>query len=354
MTAFILLCAAMVLTAVIWVAWPLLRPAAGVDVTATRTERRVLVAVLALIIPLAAAGLYASLSTWKWNDASVSHAMQMSRQLGEMQARVRKNPHDLESWQHLGRAYMALGQFASAVNAYENAYRLTGGQDPDLATSLAEALVLSDESALQGRAGELFEDALKRAPSHPKALFYSSIAAMRSGKLELARDRFKLLLAQNPPEQMRPMLERQIQDLEAQIQAGPRASVPAATPAAAAAGRVVKVSIKIAPSIQQQLREPLTLFILARDPAAGGPPLAVERHSSSELPLTIELSSADAMLPSRTIDTVGAAQIVARLSHSGTPQQQSGDYFGEAQLQFDATKTTQQYDVDIVIDRRVP
>ncbi|MET0987419.1 MAG: hypothetical protein ABW034_18660 [Steroidobacteraceae bacterium] len=356
MTAFIVLCAAMALMAVVWVAWPLLRPAASVEATGTRTERRVLAALLAVIIPLAAAGLYATLSTWKWNDANVSQAMEMSEQLREMQARVRQDPQDLEGWQQLGRAYLTLGQFRSAITAYENAYRLTGGREPDVTTALAEALVLSDESALQGRAGELFEDALKRAPSQPKALFYSSLGAMRSGKLELARDRFKLLLSQNPPEQMRSILERQVQDLEAQINAGPQADVatPASGPAAAQAKRVVKVSITVAAAIRQQLREPLTLFILARDPAAGGPPLAVERHNSSELPLTVELSAADAMLPSRTIDTVGAAQIVARLSRSGTPQQQSGDFFGEAQLQFDANKATQQYSVAVVIDRSVP
>ncbi|MET0657869.1 MAG: hypothetical protein ABW110_06900 [Steroidobacteraceae bacterium] len=356
MTGFNVLCAAMALMAVVWVAWPLLRPASNGDGTGTPAERRVLAAVLVVIIPLAATGLYATLSTWKWNDANVTQAMETSEQLREMQARVRKHPQDIEGWQHLGRAYLMLGQFASAVTAYESAYRLTGGQDPDVTTSLAEALVLSDEATLQGRAGELFEDALKRAPSQPKALFYSSLGAMRSGKLELARDRFKLLLSQNPPEQMRTILERQVQDLEAQINAGPQTdgATPASGPAAAPTQRVVKVSITMAPAIRQQLREPLTLFILARDPAAGGPPLAVERHSSSELPLTVELSAADAMLPSRTIGTVGAAQIVARLSRSGTPQQQSGDFFGEAQLQFDANEASQQYTVAVVIDRRVP
>ena len=50
-------------------------------------------------------------------------------------------------------------------------------------------------------------------------------------------------------------------------------------------------------SVREQLQGgPLPLFILARDPAAGGPPLAVQRHSSSDLPLTVELSERDAMI----------------------------------------------------------
>ncbi len=351
MTAFLIVCAAMVLLAVVWVAWPIVRPA-SIDGAGTRIERRLLITAVALALPLAAGVLYAKLSTWKWNDPQVEQAMQMSAQLGELQKAVREKPHDLDGWVQLGRSYVQLGQFSNAVTAFESAYRLTGGQDADITASLGEALAMSDETSLDGRAGQLFEEALARSPSQPKALFYSSIGAMRAGKLELARDRLKGLLAQSPPEQIRPMLEREIQDLEEQIKNG--GGVAQEPPAATTGGRVVKVAVSLAPALQQQLREPLTLFILARDPAAGGPPLAVERRSSSELPLTVELTEADAMLPSHTIGSVGEAQIVARISRSGTPQQQSGDIYGEARLQFDANKPAQAYDVAIVIDRRVP
>jgi cytochrome c-type biogenesis protein CcmH len=348
-TAFIFVCAAMVLVAVIWIAWPLLRPTPDVDAPATRTERRVTLMVLFVLLPLVAAGLYITLSTWKWDDPTIAQGLEVSEQLRDMQAHLREKPDDVEGWQLLGRSYMSIGQFKLAINAFERAYRLTEGRDPNTTTALAEALVLSDETAMEGRAGELFEAALAQAPAHPKALFYGSVAAMRAGKLELARDRLRGLLAQNPPQQIRPALERQIQDLESQIAGDVQ---PAAAPAA---GRHrVKVAVTVAPAIHSQLSEPLTLFILARDPKAGGPPLAVERHTSRELPLTVELDEGDAMMPSRTIGSVGAVQIVARLSRSGTPQQQSGDYFGEASVQFDASKPIQEYSVNVTIDRRAP
>lgn len=346
MTAFVLVCVAMVLAALVWVAWPLLRPAG--DAGGSRNERRVLLAMLIVMLPAAAGVLYARFSSWKWNDPEVERALEMSAQMGELQAAVREHPNDVARWTELGRAYIALGQFTAAINAYEKAHRLTGGTDPDTTASLAEALALSDESTLDQRAGRLFEEVLTRAPSHPKALFYSSIAAIRGGRLTVARDRLQMLLAQNPPARIRPLLERQVQDLDEQIRTGDGAVEKAVT------GRVVKVAVRLAPALQRQLREPLTLFILARDPAAGGPPLAVERHGSSELPLTVELSAADAMLATHTLDTVAAVQVVARLSSSGTPQQQSGDYFGEARLEFDANKAKQEYGVEIVIDQRVP
>jgi cytochrome c-type biogenesis protein CcmH len=108
--------------------------------------------------------------------------------------------------------------------------------------------------------------------------------------------------------------------------------------------------VSIAPQIQQQLREPMSLFVLARDPAAGGPPLAVQKHSSTDLPLTVELSERDAMLAGRTISSMPRVQVVARLSKSGTPQAQSGDFFGEAAYDFGKDSGT----VNIIIDKIAP
>jgi len=78
--------------------------------------------------------------------------------------------------------------------------------------------------------------------------------------------------------------------------------------------------------------------------------LAVQRHSSNEAPLTVQLSEADAMIPTRSIATVPRVKIVARLSRSGAPQERTGDFFGEADYDFGKDKGPLQ----IVIDRTVP
>lgn len=94
----------------------------------------------------------------------------------------------------------------------------------------------------------------------------------------------------------------------------------------------------------------MPLFILARDPGAGGPPLAVQRHSSTDLPLNIELSERDAMIPTRSIAGVPKVVVVARLSRSGAPQAQSGDLYGEAEYEFGTSSGP----LTIMIDRSVP
>lgn len=346
MTGFLLFCAAMILLAVGWIVWPVIRPPKDVDPAQTRGERRWVVIVVAVVVPIAALALYLNLTTWKWNDPEIAQALTTRDELLDLEQRTRDNPDSVDAWSELGRGYGGIGHYPKAIQAFEQAYRLSQGRNPDVISNLAEALALSDAANMDGRAGQLFEEALALSPTHPKALFYGSVAAMRAGKLETARDRLQALLMQNPPEQIRPALERQIQDLEAQIAEG-SSEQPSTT-----SRRVVKVNVTLSPQLRSQVKDTQTLFVLARDAKAGGPPLAVERHSAKQLPLSVELTEDDAMMPSRTIASMNELVIVARLSNSGTPQQQSGDYYGEVLLSIDPSRADQTYSVDVTIDRQ--
>lgn len=355
MTAFAIVCAAMLLVTLFWTTLPLWRPRASVDAVATRGERRISSFVVVFAVTGLAAGLYAYLSTWDWNaeETAVAESRDVDKMLAQLEAKLSANPQDIQGWLMLGRSYTALERFPRAVEAYQRAYDLSKGEDIDAIVGLGESLALLDQASLAGRAGELFNDALRRVPNHPKALWYGAVAALQAGDLKLGRDRLQALLARDPPEQLRAILEQQIQDLSQQIgEAGEGGVASAADPtvAASATKRAIRVSVAIAPAIQQQLKGATPLFILARDPAAPGPPLAVQRRTSAEAPLTLELGEADAMMPTRTLASASRVQVVARLSLSGAPQQRSGDFYGEADYEFGKDTGTLQ----IVIDRTVP
>lgn len=361
MTAFFIVCAAMLAAVLVWTTLPLWRPQGDVDAQATRGERRTSGIVVALLLPVLAVAMYEGLSNWDWNVVATKMAndANVEDMLKRLEAKLAENPQDAKGWLLLGRSYTAMGRFARAADAFQQAYDLTRGEDVEAVIGLGEALTLTDEASLAGRAGQLFDTALQKAPNHPKALWYGSMAALQAGNLRLGRDRLQLLMAQNPPEELRGVLERQIQDLNQQLgESGGAPALAAAVPPASAADsaatqpgqRMIRVAVTIAPQVQQQLREPMAMFILARDPAAGGPPLAVKRLSSSAAPLTVELSERDAMIATRTLASVPRVQVVARLSRSGTPQAQGGDYYGQADYEFGKDAGTLQ----IVIDRTVP
>ena len=358
MTGFIIACAAMIAAALLWILLPLLRTQSA-DADASRNERRWSAIAIAVIVPALAATLYLTLSKWNWNEAgaAIAREQQMDELLDQLKAKLAENPNDVNGWLLLGRSYSTVGKTALALDAFQNAYDKSGGENVEAMLGLGEALAMTDEASLTGRAGRLFEAAFEKAPDNPKALYYSGVAALQAGDVRKARDRLQLLLAQGPPEQIRSALERQVQDLNQQLnEAGQGAAAASAGSEGAAAPtqRSIRVAVTVAPGVREQLKSaPLPLFILARDPSAPGPPLAVQRHSSADLPITVTLSERDAMMPARTIASVPRVQVVARLSRSGTPQAQSGDYYGEAEYDF-AKGSGAGGTLNIVIDRAVP
>ncbi len=365
MTAFIIVCVAMLLAACLWLILPLLR-APRTDSTATdstelssyRTERRFSGVAVALLVPIMAVVMYAALSNWDWKAVQVqaTQAADLEEAIKGLEAKLAQNPDNVEGWFMLGRSYMHIERYPRAVDAFQQAYNLSKGENVEVVVALGEALALTDEASLTGRAGQLFDAALGMAPNHPKALWYGGIAALRSGDLRRGRDRLQLLMAQNPPAEVRGVIERQIQDLDEQLSEGgasastaPQAPASQAAPAAAGS-RTIQVSVSLSPQLRQQVSGTLPLFVLARDPSAGGPPLAVQRHSSADLPLNVTLTESDAMIPARSIATAPKVVVVARLSRSGAPQQQSGDLYGEADYEFGKSSGP----LTIVIDRVVP
>lgn len=380
MTAFILACAAMLAAAALWLLVPLWRPrpamTTGASASApagTPPARERLIAGIAVgLLPILAILMYVSLSQWDWRgvEEAAQHTAEMDDLLRQLEQKLAQNPSDIEGWLLLGRSNTGMGRYSRAVDAYERAYELSQGRNVEALVGLGEALVLSDETTLTTRARALFEEALRKAPDHPKALWYGSIAALQADELRLGRDRLQRLLAQNPPDELRGVIERQIQDLDQQLagQAEAAARDVAASGTAAqgsigsttanlsvesdmAAQRRVRVTVTLAAALREQLKEPLPLFILARDPS-GGPPLAAQRHSSADLPLTIELSERDAMVPTHTIAQRSEIQVVARVSRHGSPQAQSGDLYGEADYTF-GTRSDDSV-LNITIDRIVP
>jgi cytochrome c-type biogenesis protein CcmH len=153
----------------------------------------------------------------------------------------------------------------------------------------------------------------------------------------------------NPPPEVRQIIEQRL-----------GSEAPAASPAMAAAparpaqaGPVdeesrIELSVTLDPTLASRIDRAVPLFIFART-AAGGPPLAVIRRDSSELPLKIDLSDANTMMEGMSLKDHGTLRLVARLSLNGRPGAQPGDLFGEVDYAREDGIAT-----SIVIDQIVP
>lgn len=378
MTPFIFLCAVMLVAAIAYLAVPLLRkqvPVAKGEPVAPKST--VALVALAVVLPLAAAGLYSRISNFPWNDpqavaaAPAGHgegsAASMNEVVQQLQARLASNPNDLEGWQMLGRTYLVTGEAAKAVTAYEKANELSGGQNPELQLDLAEALILTDDPAVQDRAKKIVDAALQADANNGKALWYSGVMAIRADDKETAKARWTKLLEQNPPDEIRQIVSQQLTELGVEVPAMAASAAPPAmggmaggmsggmTPPAAGpegprpAGRTLRIAISVDPKVADKLKPGTTLFVSARQPGIPGPPLAAVRLTSDQLPTTVVLSDANSMMEGRNLSSVDDVEVVARVAFGGTAVTATGDLVGKVQQKKGGAE-----DVAIVIDQVAP
>jgi cytochrome c-type biogenesis protein CcmH len=273
-------------------------------------------------------GIYKHVSTW---DPQAAHrADEGQRVVAELAARLKKSPDNVEGWLLLGRSYMVLGEYEQGRDAYHEAFVRTPEPDSELKIAYAEAQVLAERSVPTGEARKLIEEVLEAEPSNPKALYYGGLAALEDGREDVVKARWSRLLELDPPEEVASILRAQLAALGAPAEGKPVSAGGAS--GGAASGPTVQLAVTLGAGRSiDQLPPSTQLFILARAPS-GGPPLAVIRQPASAVPGQFTLSDANSMIPGRSLADYEELTLVARLSRSGQPVAQPGDW--EAQAKF--------------------
>lgn len=254
-------------------------------------------------------------------------------EVGEMvtslAARLERQPDDVNGWKMLGRSYMTLGNFSAAVTAFERAVELEDAQNAQTLVNLGVALAQSGGQQLSPRSVSVFENALALEPNNQEALFWSGIGAFNRGDSLLAADRWERLLATNPPPEIASIVSQRIAIWRGEA---PQMTTPQAPAAQTLApdGAVIRASISVSDTASAALPADATLFVIARDPAQPSPPIAVTRRRLAELPAIIELGDRDSMIPGRELSGFSEFELVARVSVSGSPAAQPGDWFASA------------------------
>ena len=359
MTAFVVVVALMVLAAIALLGYPLVKhlPAAVKGEPVVKKAAPLAFA-LAVGILLGAVGLYAKLNNFPWDspmsaeplpaghDASGASGT-MDQVTASLEARLAKNPNDLEGWRMLGRTYLVNGNAAKAADAYEKASSLSPQKDIALELDLAEALVLTDDPAVQPRARAIVDAALIADAGNQKALWYLGVMAARAGDNETAKKSWTKLLEGNPPPEIRDVIANQLKELGVEVPPGPAPAMAAggmgggmgAGPMGGAAamggdvapkGRTIRISVKVDPAIAAKVQPGVTLFVAAREPGIPGPPIAAIRITTDDLPATVVLSDANTMIEGRDLSSVNDVEIVARVAFGGTAVTASGDLVGRA------------------------
>jgi cytochrome c-type biogenesis protein CcmH len=281
-----------------------------------------------------AVGLYLYNSDWRL--ALVGNSPEaVPLLLQRLERHLEQEPGDAAGWRLLAQTLVQLRRFDDGARAYARLNALDASAESLVGE--AEALALATGGSLQGRPEELIEQALRVDPGFGRAQWYAGMAARQRNDNARALAHWKRLAGQELPQDFRQLLERQI------LQAG-------GTPPQAPQRFQIAVQVSLDPKLMAQVSPDMPVFLYARVPGQGGPPLAVMRKRVSELPLSVALDDSLSMLPERKLSSVDYWTITARIARQGSAEGRSGDLFAEATLRREELPAP----VKLVINRQLP
>lgn len=275
----------------------------------------------------------------------------MDEAIESLEKRLANNPDDVSGWKMLARTQMAMRNFSAAATAYEKAMAIEGAQVAQTLVDLALAIANRDQAPISGRSAALVENALALEPNNQPALFYSGIAAANRNDFATAANLWEKLLGLNPPDNVRATLEQNIAMWRGEEPSAQPADAaqPAAEPQEVPEDAVVAARVSLSDEAMAAMTRDVNVFIIARDPAAPVPPIAVSRRRLSELPAVVSLSDAESMVAGRNLSGFAEIELLARVSMSGGPAAQSGDWFGSM-----IVRPAENNSVQLTIDQQVP
>lgn len=306
--------------------------------------------IAAVLVPLMGYGLY---MYWGASD-KVQMARQFSEQprtVEEMTAHleqaVQEQPDSAEAWYFLGRTYMNQERPADAAKAFGRVVEIAGRQ-PELLGQLAQALYFAGDRQWSDKLQALTDEALQGDPQEVTSLGLLGIAAFEEARYQDAVRFWEQLVAALPEEDpsreaIRGGIERARQQIEGGSSTTEQAS--AASEKADTAGATLQIQVALDPKVAESVSPQDTVFVFARAVAGPPVPLAAKRLTIADLPATVTLGDADAMVPSMKISSVEQVTVMARVSRSGDATK--GEWMGQSE----ALDTASDNAIDLVIDR---
>jgi cytochrome c-type biogenesis protein CcmH len=273
--------------------------------------------------------------------------------VAKLAERLQQQPDDLKGWVMLARSYAIMKRYSDSEAAYATALRL-GGENADLLTDYADAMVMADGGAFNDESAALLTRALELEPDNLKGLWLAGHWKNQSGAYQEAIDYWQRAAAKLPPDSKDvAVITSQISELQAKlgIDAEP-VPAPAASVAAAGAGQGASLTVQVTldPNVAAAATPEDTVFIFAR--AAQGPrmPLAIVRTQVKDLPATVTLDDSMAMTPQMVLSKFDQVTVGARVSKSGGAMPVSGDLQGSVS----PVDTQSSEMIQVTIDSKVP
>ena len=253
-----------------------------------------------------------------------------------LQQEMEKNPTDPKGWYMLGRAYMLTQSYPEAIESFDKSLSLR----PDLAEtmlSLADALSMNNNGHLIGRPRELVKKALQIEPQNMTGLWLSGMAASQESEyLEAITQWQKVLTLLDDKPDEKEAIKGLIAEAESRLKPEMKKQLLGSSKIdqkkedlPQTKNKTISVKVSLPDRIKKEVSPNDSVFIYAK--AMSGPPmpLAAVRKQVKDFPLELELNDDSAMMPDLKLSAFDSVIVGARISKSGQPVAQNGDFYIE-------------------------
>jgi cytochrome c-type biogenesis protein CcmI len=261
-----------------------------------------------------------------------------------IRTKLRQDANDVTGWLLLGRLHGSLNRLDSAIEAYAVAYAL----DPEhrgVLASYSQALVLTGEESYMRQGQALLKRLLILEPNDNNTIGMLAVTASQLGDTELALKSWQTLKTKLPVgDPMQVEIERRISALDGSLN-------DTSTPDAEKNVTSVVINISLSEELTGKVPPEGFLFVFAQD-ASGEVrmPAAVVKSRLANLPIQVELSDANAMMPTYKLSQLNEVRLVARISLDENVAEAQGELQGEVKVTLQQGVQIQQ---DITIDREL-
>jgi len=342
---------------------------------------------IALFVPGLTLLLYLDLGMHSASDESFTNRQQQPQQSAmaaqgnkqppsieeltvKLEERIKKQGGTVQDWTMLGRAHKYMQKYGLA----EKAFTVALEQDENNAQvmlELAEVMALNNNRQFAKESRDLVLKAHALEPDNANALWFAGVAEYQFGNFKKAIDHLQALLpsVRKEEEVLKSVISMISQSRQKLIAAGEEmpeletilgvdmnkvASAQTATMAAptapAASTTKLSVTVNVSDEVRNKFKADDIIFVYAKAKQGPRMPLAAQRMTLADLPTTVLLDDSMAMMEGMNLSAFDQLVVAARVSKSGSPITQSGDYIGS--IDFNNKKI--QASIDIVIDTAVP
>ncbi len=237
-----------------------------------------------------------------------------------MRTKLLKTPDDHIGWLLLGRLHASLNRLDESIQAFARAYELAPNHLGVL-SSYSQTLVMTGQEDYLRQALPLIRRSIELNPEDINAYGMLAVTATTLGDNDVAIENWQQLKVRLPStDPMHAEVDKRIAALGGKVESMQQTAVA--------------LTVDIDQALIDKLPENAYLFVFAQE-ASGKVrmPAAVVKSRLGELPVKIELSDANAMMPTYTLSQLSEAKLVARISIDENVAPTQGELQGEVVVQ---------------------